>query len=40
MARSEVNPSGLLVAEYGEQQMVGDRDAGLLQKSGLDKDRP
>ncbi len=39
-ARSEVNPSGLLVAEYGEQQMVGDRDAGLLQKSGLDKDRP
>jgi type IV secretory pathway TrbF-like protein len=40
MARSEVNPSGLLIAEYGEQQMVGDRDAGLLQKSGLDKDRP
>lgn len=40
IARSEVNPSGLLVAEYGEQQMVGDRDAGLLQKSGLDKDRP
>jgi hypothetical protein len=40
MARSEVNPSGLLVAEYAEQQMVGDRDAGLLQKSGLDKDRP
>src|SRR5467141_4634891 len=39
-ARSEVNPSGLLVAEYGEQQMLGDRDAGLLQKSGLDKDRP
>jgi type IV secretory pathway TrbF-like protein len=39
-ARSEVNPSGLLVAEYGEQQMVGDRDAGLLQKSELDKDRP
>jgi hypothetical protein len=39
-ARSEVNPSGLLVGEYGEQQMVGDRDAGLLQKSGLDKDRP
>src|SRR5216684_6607661 len=39
-ARSEVNPSGLLVAEYGEQQMVGDREAGLLQKSALDKDRP
>lgn len=38
--RSETNPSGLLVAEYGEQQMVGDRDAGLLQKSELDKDRP
>ncbi len=39
-ARSELNPSGLLVAEYGEQQMVGERDAGLLQKSALDKDRP
>ena len=40
MARSEVNPSGLLVAEYGEQQMVGEREAGLLQKSALDKGRP
>jgi len=39
-ARSEVNPSGLLVAEYGEQQMVGEREAGLLQKSALDKGRP
>ena len=39
-ARSEVNPSGLLVAEYGEQQMVGEREDGLLQKSGLDKGRP
>jgi hypothetical protein len=39
-ARSDVNPSGLLVAEYGEQQMVGDRDIGLLQKSQLDKERP
>jgi len=39
-ARSEVNPSGLLVAEYGEQQMVGAREGGLLQKSALDKDRP
>lgn len=39
-ARSEVNPSGLLVAEYGEQQMIGERKAGLLQKSALDKDRP
>jgi type IV secretory pathway TrbF-like protein len=38
-ARSEVNPSGLLVAEYGEQQMVGGHQAGLLQQSGLDKDR-
>jgi hypothetical protein len=39
-ARSEVNPSGLLVAEYGEQEMVGEREAGLLQRSALDKDRP
>jgi VirB8 protein len=39
-ARSEVNPSGLLVAEYGEQQMVGEREGGLLQKSALDKDKP
>ena len=39
-ARSETNPSGLLVAEYGEVQMVGDREPGLLQKSALDKDRP
>lgn len=38
-ARSEINPSGLLVAEYGEQQMVGDREAGLLQQSALDKER-
>ena len=38
-ARSESNPSGLLVAEYGEQQMVGDREAGLLQQSALDKER-
>jgi type IV secretory pathway TrbF-like protein len=39
-ARSETNPSGLLVAEYGEQQMVGDRETGLLQKSDLGPDRP
>ena len=39
-ARSEVNPSGLLVAEYGEQQMLGEAEPGLLQKSALDKDRP
>lgn len=38
-ARSEVNPSGLLIAEYGEQQMVGGHQAGLLQQSALDKDR-
>ena len=35
--RSELNPSGLLVAEYSEQQMVGDREAGLLQRSTLEK---
>jgi len=35
--RSEFNPSGLLVAEYSEQQMVGERDNGLEQRSELDK---
>jgi len=35
--RTELNPSGLLVADYSEQQMVGDRDNGLLQRSELDK---
>ena len=35
--RTEVNPSGLLVAEYSEKQMVGERDNGLEQKSELDK---
>lgn len=35
--RSEFNPSGLLVAEYSEKQMVGERDNGLEQKSKLDK---
>jgi hypothetical protein len=35
--RSEFNPSGLLVAEYSEQQMVGERNNGLEQKSELDK---
>ena len=34
--RSEANPSGLLVAQYSEQQMVGDKETGLLQKSELD----
>jgi len=38
--RSEINPSGLLVAEYGEQQMVGDRESGLVQKSDLGTDGP
>jgi type IV secretory pathway TrbF-like protein len=37
--RTEGNPSGLLVAEYGEQQMVGDRENGLQQHSELDSDR-
>jgi len=37
--RTESNPSGLLVAEYGEQQMVGDREDDLLQHSDLDTDR-
>ena len=35
--RTELNPSGLLVADYSEQQMVGDRNNGLLQRSELDK---
>ncbi|HVZ16587.1 MAG TPA: hypothetical protein VG897_05690 [Terriglobales bacterium] len=35
--RSEFNPSGLLIAEYSEKQMVGERDNGLEQKSVLDK---
>ena len=38
--RSEVNPSGLLVAEYREEQMVGERQPGLLQRSALDRGRP
>jgi hypothetical protein len=33
--RSERVPSGLFVAEYGEQQMVGERDNGLSQSSVL-----
>jgi hypothetical protein len=35
--RSELNPSGLLVAEYSEKQMVGERDNGLEQKSELER---
>lgn len=38
--RSEMNPSGLLVAEYGEQQMVGNRETGFVQKSDLGTDGP
>jgi type IV secretory pathway component VirB8 len=34
--RSDMNPNGLLVAEYSEQEMVGDRNTGLLQHSVLD----
>jgi hypothetical protein len=37
--RSESNPSGLLIAEFSEQQMVGERDADLLQKSQLSGER-
>jgi hypothetical protein len=33
--RSERVPSGLLVAEYREEQMVGEKDNSLLQESGL-----
>jgi hypothetical protein len=33
--RSEANPSGLLVAEFSEQQMVGERSDDLLQQSQL-----
>jgi type IV secretory pathway TrbF-like protein len=36
--RSESNPSGLLVAEFSEQQMVGERDGDLLQQSRLSGD--
>jgi hypothetical protein len=36
--RSERVPSGLLVAEYGEHQMVGERDNGLEQSSLLMND--
>src|SRR5207245_6452030 len=33
--RTERVPSGLLVAEYREEQMVGEKDIGLLQESTL-----
>ena len=39
--RSEFNPSGLLVAEYSEQQMVGERTTGLNKRaSSTSKRRP
>jgi type IV secretory pathway TrbF-like protein len=34
--RTDFDPSGLLVAEYSEQEMVGDRNTGLLQRSELE----
>ena len=37
--RSERVPSGLMVAEYSEQQMVGQRDNGLSQASALSGDK-
>jgi hypothetical protein len=36
--RSERVPSGLLVAEYGERQMVGEKDNGLEQSSAFTDD--
>ena len=33
--RTQINPTGLLVGEFWEQQMVGERDIGLEQKSTL-----
>jgi hypothetical protein len=33
--RSEYNPSGLLVADYWEQQMVGEKNTGLEQPDDL-----
>jgi len=33
--RSQLHPTGLLVGEFWEQQMVGDRDIGLEQRSTL-----
>jgi len=35
--RTELNASGLLIADYSEQQMVGERDNNLLQRSELDR---
>jgi hypothetical protein len=38
--RTESNPSGLLVAEFSEQQMVGERDNDLLQQSQISGELP
>jgi len=35
MGRSTINPTGLYVGEFWEQQMVGEKDIDLDQKSGL-----
>ncbi len=35
MGRSAINPTGLYVGEFWEQQMVGEKDTDLDQKSGL-----
>jgi len=35
-ARSDLNPSGLLVAQYEAKEMVGDREDGLAQHSALE----
>ena len=36
--RTEYNPSGLLVADYWEQQMVGDRNTTLSQQDGISRE--
>ncbi|MGH9772306.1 MAG: VirB8/TrbF family protein [Candidatus Acidiferrales bacterium] len=38
--RSDLNPSGLLVAEFNEQEMMGQRDTDLDQTSALDPANP
>ncbi|HLJ89841.1 MAG TPA: hypothetical protein VKZ53_23740, partial [Candidatus Angelobacter sp.] len=34
--RTETHPSGLLIAQYFEELMTGDRDTGLAQDGGLE----
>jgi hypothetical protein len=36
--RTEYNPNGLLVADYWEQQMVGEKNTGLSQPDGLSRE--